>query len=310
MKSTLLIGGGGFIGRHLLSSLAGKRRLTVMGRHPKPPQDFPEGTNYFCHDFTDLHGLKEVLSQHQEIIHLAYASVPKTSFDHPIEDINENLPPIIQLFECLKEIKIDKLLLISSGGTVYGEAQTHLIDESHPTNPLSPYGITKLTMEKYGLMYHHSHGIPVMILRPSNPYGPWQLPFRGQGFIATAMASILKNKPLTVFGEEGSTRDYLYITDLAEAIAGLLFEGKIGQTYNIGSGVGFSNLQVIQAVSKLTQQENLPVHLEKFPKRIFDVQENILNSQKLKETIGWEPKIKLEQGLPLTWEWIKKYVVT
>ena len=102
---------------------------------------------------------------------------------------------------------MQKLVLVSSGGTVYGNPSTVPVAEDHPTTPISPYGITKLAIEKYAAMYRLTAGLPVVCVRPGNAYGEGQRPFSGQGFIATAMASVIQGKEVVLFGERGTVRD-------------------------------------------------------------------------------------------------------
>jgi UDP-glucose 4-epimerase len=123
------------------------------------------------------------------VIHLAYATVPNTSFDNPLADLLQNLPPTVELFSKVAE-RSGRLILVSSGGTVYGQAVQLPILENHPTNPISPYGVTKLTLEKYAHLYAVTKSLKVICVRPGNAYGVGQYPYIGQGFVSTAMASI------------------------------------------------------------------------------------------------------------------------
>lgn len=201
-RSCLVIGGGGYIGSFLVPQLlASGRTVTILERR-EAASSSPPGAYYVQGCFSDLPLIRRLLDAHQEVIHLAYATVPNTSFDNPLGDLLENLPPTVQLFS-EAAVRGNRLVLMSSGGTVYGEAETLPITESHPTRPISPYGVTKLTLERYAHLYGVTHGLQVICLRPSNAYGEGQRPFMGQGFIATAMASAILGRSITVFGERG-----------------------------------------------------------------------------------------------------------
>lgn len=129
------------------------------------------------------------------MIDLAYSTVPQTSFSDPMFDLQSNLPRVVALMEELKHhTKLRRFMVVSSGGTVYGHATQLPISEYAQTEPVSPYGITKLTIERYALMYHRLHDLPVVLVRPANAYGLGQQAFKGQGFIATAIGSILQGK--------------------------------------------------------------------------------------------------------------------
>ncbi|ADE13113.1 NAD-dependent epimerase/dehydratase family protein [Sideroxydans lithotrophicus] len=302
---TLVIGGAGYIGAHLVPQLiATGRHVTVLGRSLTPRYELPNEATYISGDFGQRDLIGSLLANHQEGIHLAYATVPNTSFDNPLADLLENLPPTVQLFSEAAE-RGTKLILMSSGGTVYGEANELPILETHPTKPISPYGVTKLTLENYAYLYAVTHGLKFVCIRPGNAYGAGQRPFVGQGFISTALASAMTGKPIRIFGQQGTIRDYLYVSDLASGIVSALQHGQLTETYNIGSGVGLSNLDVIEAIKVLLKEVGCSVKVENLPARAFDVKTNVLDSTKLETHTGWRPKVEFEEGLARTYDWLK-----
>lgn len=303
--NTLVIGGAGYIGVHLVPQLlASGRKVTVLGRSTTPRYALPDDVNYVVGDFADLKLISRVLDEHQEVIHLAYASVPNTSFENPLADLLQNLPPSVQLFSEAAGRGV-KLVLVSSGGTVYGEAEIVPMHEGHHTRPISPYGVTKLTLENYAYLYAATHGLKFVCVRPSNAYGIGQRPFVGQGFIATAMASAMKGISIKIFGQSGTVRDYLYVSDLASGIVSALTHGRLSETYNLGSGVGLSNLDVIEICKPLLNEIGCEVKVENLPERAFDVKANVLNSAKLQMDTGWEPIVELNEGLVITRDWLQ-----
>lgn len=304
--NTLVIGGAGYIGAHLVPQLvATGRKVTVLGRSAAPRYALPLGVVYVNGDFGQLDLIRSLLDVHQEVIHLAYATVPNTSFENPLADLLQNLPPTVQLFSEAARRGV-KLLLVSSGGTVYGEAIELPIRESHLTRPISPYGVTKLTLENYAYLYAATQGLKYVCVRPANAYGVGQRPFLGQGFVATAMASAMKGVPINVFGEYGTIRDYIYVSDLAMGIVCALENGHLSATYNLGSGIGLANLDVIEACKPLIRYNCGEIQVVNLPERDFDVKINILDSKKLKNDTGWEPKIELAEGLRLTCNWLRE----
>ena len=253
-KNTLVIGGAGYIGMHLVPELlATGRRVTVLGRREISMQELPRGVTYIKGDFARHELINELLDHHHEVIHLAYATVPNTSFENPLADLLENLPPTVQLFAEVAA-RGRKLVLVSSGGTVYGEAIKLPIREDHPTRPISPYGVTKLTLENYAHLYAVTHGLKFICIRPANAFGAGQRPFAGQGFISTAMASAMRGQTIKIFGQTGTVRDYIYGSDLAAGIISALEKGHLSETYNLGTGVGLSNMDVIAAMSPLMRR--------------------------------------------------------
>ncbi len=302
---TLVIGGGGYIGSHLVPVLQSiGRRVTVLGRRPRPSQELPGGAAYVQGDFGHAATLDRLLEAHREVVHLAYATVPNTSFDHPLEDLLQNLPPAVRLLSEAAARDV-KLVLVSSGGTVYGEGSRSPIREDHPTRPISPYGVTKLTLENYAHLYSVTHKLRYVCVRPANAYGVGQRPFAGQGFISTALASALRNQPVNIYGRNGTIRDYLYVSDVASGIAAALDKGRPSETYNLGSGMGLSNRDVIEAIKPLLRDGGGDIQVNVLPERDFDVRANVLDSAKLQNHTGWKPCVEFTHGLRLTLDWLR-----
>jgi UDP-glucose 4-epimerase len=305
VKGCCLIGGAGFIGSHLLAPLqASGRFVTVVGRSEFPARHLPEGVRYIHGDYCDGSFLRGVVSDQDEVILLAYTTVPQTSYDDPLKDLLSNVPAEVAFFEIASELPMKKILFVSSGGTVYGRAVQVPISEEHPTNPISPYGITKLTIEKYSRMYCELKSLPIVCVRPSNAYGEGQMPFAGQGFIATAMASILQGKEIVLYGEVGTVRDYVHVSDVASGMIAALDYGVPGECYNIGTGVGLNNRAILELLSPLAAAHGLSIKYNVKPPRPFDVPINILNSLKLRNLTGWQPTLPFEEGLQGLWNWI------
>ena len=305
MITTCVIGGAGFIGRAVVEELIlrGDRKVIVVGREYAAPH-LPATARYVQHPpETAIERLVQTMSQVDEVIDLAYATVPQTSFQNPVNDILVNLPEAVRLFEQAAKLPLRKFVWISSGGTVYGSATTMPLAESHPTNPISPYGITKLTIEKYANMYHHFSQLPIVCVRPANAFGPGQRPYAGQGFVGTAIASLLDRRTLNIFGQEGTIRDYLHIRDVAAGIVAALIHGHPGEVYKLGSGEGRSNLQVLEILLPLARARGLQPDVRVLPERPFDVKVNVLDIRKIHAHTGWQPSQPFSKALRETWDW-------
>ena len=305
MKHCCVIGGTGFIGYHIVKILmCTEREITVIGRNPVPTRDLPEGVHYIAGDYGDRNLLTKALHGVDEIIHLAYSTVPKTSFEDPVRDILDNLPETVGLFDVANNLGVSKVVLVSSGGTVYGRSDKLPIKEDDHTNPISPYGISKLASEKYAMMFNDLKGLPVVCIRPGNAYGEEQKPFIDQGFIATAIVSILKQQEVVLFGETGTIRDYIYITDVANGVIAVLESGIPGSYYNLGSGVGRSNKEVLDVIYPFARSIGLEPRIKILPVRQFDVPVNVLDSTKLTKETGWKQIVPFEKGIEKTWNWL------
>ncbi len=293
MKYTCIIGGNGFIGKYLASLLSAEgKKVKIIGRKPVPEQDPALIYNYI----DQLDNLpKNYFDDVENVVHAAYIGTPKSSYDDPVADINQNLLFSVRLFERLLESDIKKIIFISSGGTVYGQQLTDIITEDHPTHPISPYGITKLCIEKYAQLFHISKKLPIVIVRPSNAYGSGQDANTGQGFITAVLDAIENNHGIEVYGKTGTIRDYIHVSDVAKGISACLQYGIAGEEYNIGTGIGISNLDIVNKLTGLYNYKNLKINI--LPERPFDVKKNILNFKKLQKISGWYPEYDIDLGL-------------
>ena len=302
MKQTIVIGGFGFIGKHLIQLLIAEgREVHVVGRKKIVPMEIPAGCRYIAGDYGDRNTLKKILIPGCEVIDLAYSTVPKTSFEDPLYDLTSNLPSSVALMEEALKIGVRRLVIVSSGGTVYGPVESLPITENHPTRPISPYGITKLTIDHYAMMYHRNGGLPVVVVRPSNAYGQDQRSGTGQGFLAEAIHAILSARDVEIYGQEGTIRDYVHASDVATGIMAALYKGHGGKIYNLGTGVGTSNLEIISVLRECAEKDGFAVRTRILPERSYDVEANVLDSSRLWHDTGWYPKMGLKEGIQEMW---------
>lgn len=303
MSDCIVIGGAGFIGRHVTRLLCESgRKVTVLGRRQKADRDLHPACRYISGDYGGRAVLREVLKPGCEVVDLAYATVPKTSFEDPVFDLMSNLPASVGLFQESLAAGVKRVVIVSSGGTVYGPTTSLPIGEDHPTRPVSPYGITKLTTDLYAMMFHRTAGLPVVVVRPANAYAEDQRAGTGQGFIATAVAAVLAGREIEIYGPEGTIRDYIHVSDVATGILAALDRGDDGQIYNVGTGAGTSNARIVKLLGGFARERGIPLRCKTLPARGFDVGANILDARKLKAKSGWSPEIPLEEGLRRIWE--------
>jgi UDP-glucose 4-epimerase len=304
-NNVLIIGGNGFIGSHIVDVLKSNNfRIGVLGLHRERFRNPIPDVEYIDYDYGNITALKEVISRFTTIIHLAHSTTPKVSFMDPLNEAIPNLTKFLNLLELIKD-KGTRIIYFSSGGTVYGNPNVPLINEEVSNWPISPYGVVKMTMERYLYMYHSNFNIPFVILRPSNVYGV-RANYEGeQGIIPIFIKKALQGEKIQIWGDGNIVRDYIYVTDLADAVLEILKNVNVQGIFNIGSGSGQSINQILDRIIEVTNSstDNL---VEYSPIRSFDVSTAVLDIHKLKAVIDWRPKISLHNGISLTANWIKE----
>lgn len=228
------------------------------------------------------------------VIHLIHTTSPGSSMADPFFDICSNVAATAQWASCFAKTNVRRSVYVSSGGTVYGVPQNDKISESHPTDPVCSYGITKLAIEKYFSMYASMHGIENFTIRPSNIYGEGQRLDKGQGVIGTLANRALRGELLEVWGSGKALRDYIFVDDMVSAILRILRYRGASRTFNIGSGVGHSVLDILDTLRH--QLGTIPEVIHKSA-RGFDVPVNILDSALLQRETGWRPRVSLDEGI-------------
>jgi UDP-glucose 4-epimerase len=302
----LVIGGNGFIGTHLVSALKAEGvKVRVFDRYALKSGEPDNNVEYIVGDLGNHGALSEIVNGMDWVFHLAYTTLPKTSNDDPVYDVRSNLIDTIQLLQECNNFDTKKFVFISSGGTVYGVPETVPLKESHPTEPICSYGITKLAIEKYLQLFYHLYKLDYVALRLSNPYGPGQNPNAKQGAIGVFLGSIAKGEPINIWGDGEVVRDYIYIKDsVAAMIKAAQYEAPYdaARVFNIGSGQGQSINEIIEIIKEAA---DVPVQTNYLPARDLDVPKNILDVSLAKAHLDWEPTVSLAQGISQSWQWVK-----
>ena len=298
----LVLGGSGFIGSHLVDRLLSKGLMVrVFDRFPEKYRSPLPGVEYKKGKFSDTFAIAEALDGVDIVYHLIGNTLPSTSMLDLSADIEDNLIDSVRFIEQMIKAKVMKIVFLSSGGTVYGNAETDLITEEHPIRPLCSYGIVKTAIENYLFMFQKLYGIFPIILRASNVYGPRSSHIGIQGIISTFLNKITNGEPLTVWGDGEVIRDYLYVDDLVNLCvkAG---ENEYPGIFNASSGVGYSVKQIIDIITSVTNERMKIVYKDK---RAYDIKKIILDYKKAKDTFGWQPKTCIKEGINRYWEWMK-----
>jgi UDP-glucose 4-epimerase len=301
---SLILGGNGFIGSHLVDKLLAEGdKVRVFDKYPEHFRKPLPGVEYRFGDFGNRGLLAEALEDVDTVFHLISTTLPKTSNDDPAFDVQSNVVETLFLLEQCVARRVKKLVFISSGGTVYGRPRDLPIREDSPTDPECSYGITKLTIEKYLAFFNHLHRLEYVILRPSNPYGERQNPDNIQGAASVFLGKIARGEDIEIWGDGEVVRDYIYIDDLVEGIwraAGADTRSKI---FNLGAGIGCSLNRLVDAIRRVTSRD---VKVTYRAKRSFDVPRIYLDISRAREELGWSPTIPLEAGIAKTWKFVQE----
>ena len=232
--------------------------------------------------------------------HAAQIDVRK-SVNDPIFDANTNILGTINLLQAAVKTGVKKFMFASTGGAVYGEQEYFPADEKHPTNPVSPYGITKLSIEKYLFFYKIEYKLNYTILRYANVYGPRQNPFGEAGVVAIFTNKLLKNENPVINGDGEQTRDYVFVEDVVKANV-IALNDNTSDIYNIGTGVETS---VNELFAKLNQISGSKASEKHGPAPKGEQARSVITSDKLYKKFNWKPSIKIEEGLKKTFESFK-----
>jgi len=301
-KTILIIGASGYIGSHLAEELALDESINIKLFQRKSNDYLSNQLNstnveflygdFLTYDFdADLRGVDTVY-------HLVSTTLPETSWNYPENELNGNLEPTIKLLQSCVKNNVSKFVFTSSGGTIYGNSHT-AVSETDSTHPFSPYGITKLTIERFLEHYKLKNGLTYTSLRLSNPYGGRQK----RGVITTWLKSSLKSEPLKIFGDGKNKRDYIHINNVIYILKKCL-NNQLDGIYNVGSGESHSLNEVALTLNNTTKK-NCSIIYES--KQTHDVLEIHLNISKLQNTLPELKIIKLKDGLKLCWEELNHY---
>jgi UDP-glucose 4-epimerase len=301
-----VLGGLGFMGSHLCRALVQNDYQVIVFDRASASRslisDVETKLEIIEGDISRADDVLGAIANADVVINLVHTTVPGSSMKDPAYDVSSNVVSSVNWLSRLPETKVRRLLYVSSGGTVYGRPLTNPIDETHPTNPISSYGITKLTIEKYVALYASLHDIDYRILRPSNVYGVDQQLRYGQGVIGVMAERALRGETLEIWGTGESQRDYLYVDDLVTALLMILNYTGEHRIFNVSGGEGHS---VLDIVNILREQLGFTPQIQHSSARKFDVPHNVLDSGLLREETGWQPAVDLKTGVARTLEWLK-----
>ena len=295
-----MVGAGGFIGAHVARALKADGWI-VRALSPEPLENAAISELYVGRS-TDVTIAAAAVAGCERVLYLAGSTAPGHIQGRISDELSVELSALVRFGEICAEFGCRQFVFASSGGTVYGPTDQERISENHVLNPLSLYGVHKVAAEHYLKQLGRRSGMDILIFRLSNPYGPGQIVKRNQGLIAATLKAWANGQAITVWGDGNSVRDYIYIADVGEAYCKALSLPSISHVLNISSAIGYSVREVIDVVAEIAGQK-ISVLFE--AGRAVDVRRNVLDNTNAKIVLDWMPKVKLEEGLKLTMDWIE-----
>jgi UDP-glucose 4-epimerase len=258
------------------------------------------GIEWVRGNFLDPAHVAAAIADCPVVFHLVSTTLPSSSNQNPAGDVADNIIGALHLLEACRREGGRRIVFASSGGTVYGVPRAVPITEDHPTDPITSYGIGKLTIEKYLELYRVLHGVDYRVLRIANPFGERQRVATGQGAVTTFLHRAYRNEPIEIWGDGKVVRDYLYVGDVADALARAMDHRGERRIMNIGSGVGRDLNEIVAAIERVIGRPVVRHHLAG---RGFDVPANVLDIRLARAELGWHPATGFEEGLRRTLSW-------
>ena len=280
-NNILITGGEGFVGSHIIDKLIDSNynvisvdnNCAINSGYLNPKARYIKA-DILSDEFEEVFKKYKI----EYCIHLAAQTSVTTSINNPYKDAETNILGSIKVVELCKKYNCKKLIAASSAA-VYGNPQYLPIDENHPTNPMSPYGLSKLTMEKYIQL----SGVPYIIFRFSNAYGPRQNSSKESGVIAIFDRAMKNNEPINIYGDGEQIRDFIYVEDIANICVKALESDVQNEIINFSTNKGVNLNKLFEEMTKIYDYRQSPNYL---PERIGDIKDSILSNEKSLEIFG------------------------
>ena len=303
----LVTGGAGFIGSQIADAFIadGHNVCIIDNLSTGNEKNINPKARFFKYDIGNRDVIKIFEKEKFDIVnhHAAQIDVRKSVSD-PIFDANVNILGTINLLQCCIKTGVTKFMFASTGGAVYGEQEYFPADENHPTNPVSPYGITKLTIEKYLFFYKNEYGLNYTILRYANVYGPRQNPLGEAGVVSIFTNKLLRNESPIINGNGKQTRDYVFVEDVVKANV-LNLSNNSSDIYNIGTGIETNVNELFAKLNYIAGEREKEKH---GPAAKGEQLRSVITSEKLYKQFNWKPSVKINEGLKITYDYFKSKI--
>ena len=304
-RNVLVTGGAGFIGSHVAAAYLrdGHRVVVVDDLSTGSRERVPEGARFVEDDLSTMNLAALLRDEKISVVNHHAAQIDlRASVRDPVRDARINVIGSLKVFEACREAGARRVIFSSTGGAIYGEPEGEKADESHPTNPVSPYGVAKLSVEKYLHFYRVEHGFQTIVFRYANVYGPGQNGKGEAGVVAIFAEKMLRGEAPRIHGDGGQTRDYVFVFDCVEANRRAVDSAASG-VWNVGTGVETSVNRMEALIRKWIPEAPPPVHDAAAP---GEQRRSVLDGRKLMREFGIPGYTPLEEGLETTISWFRR----
>jgi len=304
MSKILVTGGAGFIGSNLVDELIKiGHKVAVIDNLSTGKKEYLNPKAKFYKIDIGSPAISKIFKREKfdYVFHLAAQIDVRISVDNPELDNKINVLGAVNILKNCSKYKVKKIIFSSTGGAIYGEAKIVPTAESYPADPVSPYGIHKLTFEKYLNYFYQVYGQKYTALRFANVYGPRQYRGGEAGVVSIFIDNLVNNKPSQVFGDGKQTRDYVYVSGIVSALVAAIKTNFTG-VINIGTAKEIDLWEIIKYIEKATGEK---FNYKKMPAKLGEQRRSSLDYARAKKILKWQPLIKLEEGIRRTITWSK-----
>jgi UDP-glucose 4-epimerase len=300
----VVTGGAGFIGSHVVDAyVAAGHSVVIVDNLSTGKRERVNSAARLEEIDINAPGLIDLFRLERPDVVNHHAANPSVTLSvrEPLFDATQNVLGTLNVLEAARQAGVERFIYVSSGGAVYGNPEYLPADEDHPASPVSPYGLSKDTGERYVRLYGKEYGLRWTSLRYSNVYGPRQDPFGEAGVIAIFCQNLLDGVPPEIHWDGEQTRDFVYVGDCARANL-LALDARDEQAYNVGTGVGTSINALFYTLVGVT---GLDVTPRRGSRRPGDARHSYLNCSKIEQELGWRAEVGLREGLVRTWDFFR-----
>ena len=300
MSKTLVLGAAGFIGKSLIKVLSEKHKVVAFDRVEAPEFEGNNNIISVVGDYASVTSFDEYLHDVDTVIHLVSTTVPCDDTAHIPDEIRDNVIPTVKLLEDMHRNGVNKIIFSSSAGAYYGETGDKINETYSLSDPCCSYGVQKAVIESYIRFYGKRYGMDYRIMRISNPYGWGQNPKKMQGLIPIFINKLLRNEPISVYGNGDNKRDYIFMPDLIDAIIKVLDYTGNCSVFNIGYGEYYTINEVISLIEEESGKQFTEIsHLNS---RFCDVKSSLVDMTESHKILGWKPKTNISDGIRAVYE--------